>query len=102
MQIRVMGFDKSGGLPILADHLFTTSDDGQLVHIVDGRLRATVPPEGWADYLREWPEAGGVVDSLRIVPAAVVQVAQEQTHAEKIAAMESALAALKAEDAVAS
>src|SRR3954471_20377894 len=32
---------------VLASHLFTTTGNGQLVHEMDGHLRATVPPEGF-------------------------------------------------------
>lgn len=65
----VYGFDKSATLPFVAIHTFETSGDGQLLHLIDGRLRATVPPEGWADYCREWPEAQDIVNALCPAPA---------------------------------
>lgn len=64
----VYGFDQAGGLPLLALHTFFAGRDGQLVHEIDGHLRATVPPEGWADYVRTWPEAADVVNAM-ILPA---------------------------------
>jgi predicted transglutaminase-like cysteine proteinase len=60
----VIGFDRSGGLPLMAMHTFFAGADGQLMHEIDGRLRATVPPEGWADYVKDWPEAADIVSAL--------------------------------------
>lgn len=65
----VYGFDKTGGLPVLALHTFEAGRDGQLVHLIDNNLRATIPPEGWADYAKMWPEAQDVIDGLTIKPA---------------------------------
>ena len=65
----VYGFDKSGGLPVIALHTFEVSRDGQLVHLIDGNLRATVPPEGWDDYAKMWPEAQDIIDGLTIKAA---------------------------------
>lgn len=48
----------------LMEHRFTAAPDGQLEHYTDGTLRATVPPEGWAGYLEQWPEAASLVQSL--------------------------------------
>ncbi len=45
-------------------HRFTATGDGQLAHFTGEDLRAIVPPEGWADYCKLWPEAQGVVDQL--------------------------------------
>lgn len=64
----VYGFDKSGGLPVLALHTFEAARDGQILHFIDGNLRATVPPEGWADYAKEWPEAQEIIDGLTLKP----------------------------------
>ncbi len=62
----VYGFDKSGAIPFVAIHTFETSNDGQLLHLIDGRLRATIPPEGWQKYCEEYPEAQDIVDTLTI------------------------------------
>lgn len=67
----VFGFDKSGGLPMVCIHTFEASADKQLVHLIDGNLRATVPPEGWESYCKTWPEAQDIVDALTIKPAAL-------------------------------
>jgi hypothetical protein len=60
----VPGFDRTGDRPMMVYHTFQVGPDGQLQHLIDNNLRATVPPEGWADYVREWPEAAEIVDSL--------------------------------------
>jgi len=49
-------------------HRFTATSDGQLAHYTGEQLRATVPPEGWADYVKLWPEAKAIVDQLTIAP----------------------------------
>ena len=54
----------------LATHLFDSNDKGELVHSVDGELRATVPPEGWDDYVKYWPAAIDVVRQLRAAHSA--------------------------------
>lgn len=66
------GFDQSAGIPLMAIHTFQVAPDGQLEHIINGRLRATVPPEGWADYATTWPDAQSVIDALRIDPVVSV------------------------------
>lgn len=104
MQKRVIGFDTSGGLPIMAMHYFATTGDGQLAHYIDGRLRATVPPEGWADYAKTWPESGDVIDSLirPTTPAApLFQIVEPdpvkaEADAATIADLKAQLAALGA------
>lgn len=48
-----------------AMHEFKESKDGQLQHFTDDQLRATIPPEGWDEYVSKWPAAAGVVDALR-------------------------------------
>lgn len=54
------------GYPLtLANHVFDGNDAGELTHTVDGQLRATVPPEGWDDYVKYWPAAIDVVRQLR-------------------------------------
>lgn len=62
------GFDKSGNVPFIAIHTFRSNSRGELEHLIDGNLRATVPPEGWEDYCREYPDAQSVVDSMTFKP----------------------------------
>lgn len=52
-------------MPIMAMHEFKESADHQLEHWIDGKLRATIPPEAWADYVAVWPIAADFVESLR-------------------------------------
>lgn len=47
----------------LEQHEFS-AEGGQLVHRTNGALRATVPPEGFADYLKLWPEAEPIVRAI--------------------------------------
>ncbi len=68
MQKTVPGFDRTGSMPMMTIHTFAKGKDGQLEHHIDGRLRAQVPPEGWADYCREYPEAQDIVDAMTIKP----------------------------------
>lgn len=77
----VYGFDKSGGLPLLALHTFEVSADKQLVHLIDGNLRATVPPEGWPDYCKQYPDAQDIVDGLTIKTAPLPVINQEEEDA---------------------
>lgn len=45
-------------------HRFAATSDGQLAHYTGESLRAIVPPEGWADYCKLWPEAKALIDQL--------------------------------------
>lgn len=54
---------------------------GQLVHSTDGMVRAIVPPEGFADYLKTWPEAAPIVEQIT-KPAAPAAPAAASTAAE--------------------
>lgn len=60
--------------PELVQHEFLARADGQLEHLIDGRSRAIVPPEGFDAYVHCWPAAAPVVKTLkaadRFVPAA--------------------------------
>lgn len=90
--VRTLGFDITGTLPIAATHEFF-ADGGQLVHMIDGRLRATVPPEGFDDYGAAYPAARPVIETIRAEPIAkrVVftgELGREQ--AEQLAAVERA------------
>lgn len=46
-------------------HTFSATADGQLAHETDGVARAIVPPEGWDDYVKAWPDAAPIVAALR-------------------------------------
>jgi hypothetical protein len=53
------------GLPIIFGyHTFAVAPDKQLEHYIDGVLRATVPPEGFASYVEQYPAAAPVVASI--------------------------------------
>lgn len=86
----VYGFDRVGGLPIMAIHTFSTTRDGQLQHEIDGYLRATVPPEGWADYVRDWPDAADIVAAMT-KPAAPAKTLEEQLQEAAQNAVNAAL-----------
>jgi hypothetical protein len=51
--------------PSLAMHEFHANAQGCLEHIIDGHLRATVPPEGLDDYVRTWPDCAPVAKTLK-------------------------------------
>lgn len=54
------------GAPIqFAAHEFLATDDGQLQHLIDGKLCATVPPAGFRDYAECWPDAAPVIATLQ-------------------------------------
>lgn len=93
------GFDKFAGVAVIAIHTFEAAPDGQLNHLIDGRLRASVPPEGWADYCRNYPEAKDIVDALTIKPAAQLEIlpdSQVQSLEEQLAQAQAKIAALTA------
>jgi hypothetical protein len=74
------------GFPLnLANHVFDANDKGELIHLVEGDLRATVPPEGWDDYVKYWPAAIDVVRQLRAKHLAD-QATAKQSIAQRIAA----------------
>jgi len=64
MEKTEIGFDKTNTFPIMVKNMFRASSDGQLEHWMDDKLRATVPPESWDAYCKEWPAARDVCDSL--------------------------------------
>lgn len=64
MQKVEIGFDKTNTFPIMVKNMFRAAPDGQLEHWMDDKLRATVPPESWDAYCKEWPAAREVCDSL--------------------------------------
>lgn len=50
------------GYPITLDrHTFRLAKSGNLEHVIDGEVRAVIPPEGFADYVKDWPQAAPVV-----------------------------------------
>jgi MinD superfamily P-loop ATPase len=64
MDVQTIGANP--GFPLnLANHRFSANNKGELVHYVEGEIRATVPPEGWDDYVKYWPSAIDVVKQLR-------------------------------------
>jgi hypothetical protein len=63
--VKVAHFDVTNSPPIIVTSVFERNSDGQLLHIMDDKVRAIVPPESWEDYLKTWPEARPVVEALR-------------------------------------
>lgn len=72
---------------LMVAHQFDAMPDGQLLHSMDGRQCALVPPEGFDDYVRTWPDCKPVVDALRgaersaaatVKPAAVKKPAKKK------------------------
>jgi len=63
--IKVAHFDLTNSPPIIVTSVFERNSDGQLLHIMDDKVRAIVPPESWDEYLKAWPEARPVVEALR-------------------------------------
>lgn len=70
MSKTVMGFDKSGGIAMMALHCFSILNNGNLLHEIDGKIRAEVPPEGFEDYAEQWPECKDVI-SGRVYSSAI-------------------------------
>jgi hypothetical protein len=83
MEKTEIGFDKTNTFPIMVKHHIVPAADGQLEHRMDDKLRATVPPESWADYCKEWPVCRDVVDSMRLPRTET----PEQTLQKAVAAM---------------
>ena len=59
---------------MLCNHEFR-AESGCLVHETDGNLRAVVPPEGFADFVKAWPDAAPIVAQLTGGTVAAVTVA---------------------------
>ena len=106
-KICVPGFDISGGLPIMSLHTFSILSNGNLLHEIDGKIRAEVPPDGFESYAETWPDCVGVLsqrvfdfsidpmkDSISDL-AAVIHSAPEDDKA-KIAYLQGELAKLTA------
>lgn len=99
----VAGFEKvTGRPPLVVWHTFEATADGQLSHLIDGNLRATIPPEGWADYCLEYPDAQDIVDELT-KPTEIKAPAPEEPTAptvqEQLAAALAEVERLKAQGA---
>ena len=77
MEKTEIGFDKTNTFPIMVKHTVRPAADGQLEHWMDDKLRATVPPESWDAYCKEWPVCRDVCDSMlrprEQSPSAVLQ-----------------------------
>ena len=63
--IEVPGFDVSGGRPLMTMHSFFVNQSGELIHLTDGYLRATIPPESWDLYAERWPLALNAINTAR-------------------------------------
>lgn len=57
-------FDHTNHPPLIVHSDFFKGDDGQLHHYIDDKLRAIIPPEGWTQYAKDWPEAQKAIDQL--------------------------------------
>lgn len=57
----VYGFDSVGGRAVMAVHCFSIAGNGNLLHEIDGKIRAEVPPEGFEAYAEQWPECQSVL-----------------------------------------
>lgn len=79
MEKTEIGFDKTNTFPLMVKHTVRPAADGQLEHWMDDKLRATVPPESWDAYCKEWPVCREVADSMLTRPAS--QVLQETVNA---------------------
>lgn len=75
-KICVPGFDISGGLPIMAMHTFSILSNGNLLHEIDGKVRAEVPPEGFEGYAESWPDCVAVL-SQRVFELAKLTALQD-------------------------
>lgn len=64
LPVETIGFDKSGGIPLMVTHRFEATADGQLAHYTDNNLRATVPPEGWEAYAEAFPACVPILVNL--------------------------------------
>lgn len=83
------------GFPLkLAQHRFSSNANGELLHFIDDTLSATVPPEGWDDYVKYWPPAIDVVRQLRAAHVAKQHAAATEAQNR----MNAALAAIPAAD----
>ncbi|WP_295002963.1 hypothetical protein [uncultured Dechloromonas sp.] len=90
----VPGFEKvTGRPPLVVWHTFEVTKDGQMAHLIDGVLRATVPPEGWLAYCDTYPDAQDIVDELT-KPTEIPPPAPEPTMGQALTIQEQLAAAL--------
>jgi hypothetical protein len=71
------GFPMSMGI-----HQFGADATGALLHFIDGDLRATVPPEGFADYAAAHPNCQPIVDRLEYAAKEAARLAAERKARE--------------------
>lgn len=72
---------------VMGQHRFEATRDHQLAHYTDDVLRAVVPPEGWAEYVKLWPDAQLLLDQLGRAHAerqAAQAQAREQTKGSEL------------------
>src|SRR5574341_318935 len=77
---------------VMGQHRFEATRDHQLAHYTDDVLRAVVPPEGWAEYVKLWPDAQLLLDQLGRAHAerqAAQAQAREQTKGSELVEMEN-------------
>ena len=58
-------FDHTNRPPLIVHSEYHKGPDGQLHHYVDDKLRAIIPPEGWTQYAKDWPDAQIAIDQLK-------------------------------------
>jgi hypothetical protein len=64
--------------PILSNHHFSISA-GELLHAIDGQVRARVPRGGMREYAESWPDCAALVKSLLGQPDALAPGAKPAT-----------------------
>lgn len=47
-----------------AHHTFEETPDHQIAHLIDGKLCAVIPPEGWEGYCTDYPEMQDIIDAM--------------------------------------
>jgi hypothetical protein len=57
-------FDHTNHPPLICHSDFYQGEHGELIHYLDDKCRAIVPPEGWEQYAKDWPEAQKAIDQL--------------------------------------
>lgn len=68
-KIEWFGFTKMSNVLVACEHSAVLTESGYIEHFIDGFLRATVPPEGQADYCAQYKELA----ELRVADAQVIQ-----------------------------
>ena len=75
--------DMAKPFPLLLLHEFRAGDGGELLHHVDGQLRASVPPAGFDDYVLAHPECAPIVRTLRGAEVSAVATVRPKSKAIK-------------------